>query len=510
MVPVSTPFWDSDSIHLIPWLDALRIHIYAISGDFQTLLEHGFVTVKGKVVVYNAEDAATIEKRLFSTGPREPNPHSWSNPFPPSNPSKSKLSDIAPAAPVRVADEQAAAATAAAAVAKRMADEQATFDKQMADEQAVAAERITVMAAASFRATLAACNSPTASEACSDDDDWAPPHVQHRPLAGGTPVLVSGEPPRWGPSVIDPVPADLPATSAASTPLADFTAATPPPPPPPPVATTVAAPHGPPPLPPAAREPPEPNPWRYLDYLSRCMSATTILLAAAIALAPTLVRIFHPPLDTTSVFDLGGETARDANPPATSLLHSPLSAAMALAATVLALISLFSYVRRLKVRLSAPSSTICHVPGRGRAPGCLECSSSANLTTTTSTLPGEAPRTTGTSVLPGQIPPTERVTPSTIARSSAAASSAPVFWFSVPTFGAEPPPDAAPPWRPPASSPPPAHTGARALVSNYYLRKRGGGNRHPPPASANAARTPRANSFEAIVDSGCTWHVHPV
>ena len=77
---------------LIPWLNAIRVYIYAIDGDFQMLLECGYVSYKGKLVVYNAADAAAIERSLFSTDPPE-NPHSWRNPFPPSAPSKSTLSD---------------------------------------------------------------------------------------------------------------------------------------------------------------------------------------------------------------------------------------------------------------------------------------------------------------------------------------------------------------------------------------------------------------------------------
>ena len=115
--------------------------------------------------------------------------------------------------------------------------------------------------------------------------------------------------------------------------------------------------------------------WRYARYLSYCISAA-VLLAVAFASAATLTNIFKPSSDTTTVFDTGGAAARDANPPAPSVLGpvpllqplSPPSGGLFIVAT-LVLTSVPSYVRRLTMRILAPSRTIYHVPRGGRAPG---------------------------------------------------------------------------------------------------------------------------------------------
>ena len=106
--------------------------------------------------------------------------------------------------------------------------------------------------------------------------------------------------------------------------------------------------------------------------LSRCISAATVMLAVALASAATLTHVFKPSSDTTTVFDSGGAATRDANPSAPWAL-GPVPLLLPLATLFmgagLVLTSVSFCVRRLTLRLSAPSRTNCHVPRGCRAPG---------------------------------------------------------------------------------------------------------------------------------------------
>ena len=123
------------------------------------------------------------------------------------------------------------------------------------------------------------------------------------------------------------------------------------------------------PPPPAERDAPLPDRWRYATYLSHCISAVTVIFVVALASAAALKHVYKSSSDTTSVFDSGGATARDANSWALGPVPLLLPLVALCAAIALVLTSVSSWVCRLTSRLSALSRTNCYVLRGCRAPG---------------------------------------------------------------------------------------------------------------------------------------------
>jgi hypothetical protein len=103
-------------------------------------------------------------------------------------------------------------------------------------------------------------------------------------------------------------------------------------------------PPSPPPPPPAERQPPQPNQWRHAKYMSHCIFVASVMVAIALAAAPTLMQVFKALSDTTTVFDSGGAAAVNANPSAPSALGPvplllPLATLFLIATLVLTFVS---------------------------------------------------------------------------------------------------------------------------------------------------------------------------
>ena len=273
---------------------------------------------------------------------------------------------------------------------------------------------------------------------------------------------------------------------------------------------------------PTARQQQPPHRWRYVEYLRRFISASAeclfdhisvsaAMLAVALAAAPKLTRVVKA-LSTTTIFDSGGAAPVDANHSAPCALGDAQPLLPFYAGATIVLTFGCSRIRRLTSRLSAPSRTICNVPRGCRALGGFP----ESVSWYASTLKGIFSSCVFQWVRRRR--PRLSSPPPPLGRQQPASPPSPVQ-PPPPPLGRQQPASPPSPVQPPqgtlASLPPLGRGVARlAFASQAGHQRRPPGLNHPP-AQARAQRAGRKSptegslSFEAVIDSGCTWHSHP-